>query len=320
MANITDVSRLANVSKATVSRVLSGNRGVREESRLAVLQAVEQLNYRPNALARSLANQTTDCIGVVLSARDTGRLTQLLPLLESELSRHNRHMLVRFADGATRQQEALDELLGGRCDAVLLIGADTALHADDRVVQLDGIDGASAINLSYDYAFACESACRFLLGKGHRQIALLSAQLNTPIGLQMVQGYQQALQLQSLPYNRQLVLEAGEHQQALLGLLNRYLPFTALVVQQDAMAAEAMRLLREFNLQVPHDVSLISLEGSSLAEQLNPPLTCIEYPSDRLAEEAVRMTVQLLDGHALPSTEQQRFSGRLVSRDSVQSR
>ena len=85
MANITDVSRLANVSKATVSRVLSGNRGVREESRLAVLQAVEQLNYRPNALARSLANQTTDCIGVVLSARDTGRLTQLLPLLESEL-------------------------------------------------------------------------------------------------------------------------------------------------------------------------------------------------------------------------------------------
>lgn len=320
MANITDVSRLANVSKATVSRVLSGTRGVREESRLAVLQAVEQLNYRPNAMARSLANQSTDCIGVILSARETGRITSLLPLLERELSQVNRHLLIRFAEGQAQQQAAADELLGGRCDAIVMIGASAPLARDERLIQLDGVAAASDINLSYDFVFACESACRFLLGKSHRQIALLVESLTTPSGLQMVQGYQQALQHQSLPYNRQLVIEAGDNQQALLGLLNRYLPFTALVVQHDAQAAEAMRLLREFNLQVPQDVSIVSLEGSTLASQLNPALTCIEYPSERLAQEAVRLTLQVLGGHALPSAEQQKFTGRLVTRDSVQNR
>ena len=90
--------------------------------------------------------------------------------------------------------------------------------------------------------------------------------------------------------------------------------------QHDAQAAEAMRLLREFNLQVPQDVSIVSLEGSTLASQLNPALTCIEYPSERLAQEAVRLTLQVLGGHALPSAEQQKFTGRLVTRDSVQNR
>ena len=104
MANITDVSRLANVSKATVSRVLSGSRGVREESRLAVLQAAEQLNFRPNATARSLATQATDCVGIILSPQLGNRLASMLPLLEGALAKTGKSMLVRFADEAQQQQ------------------------------------------------------------------------------------------------------------------------------------------------------------------------------------------------------------------------
>ena len=320
MATITDVSRLANVSKATVSRVLSGTRGVREESRLAVLQAVDQLNYRPNAMARSLATQATDCIGVILSARDTGRIATLLPLLERELAQAGRHLLVRFADSGEQQQNAVDELLGGRCDAVLAIATGHPLHSDGCLLQIDGLSDSDQINLGYDFAFASESACRFLLGKGHRQIVLLTEQLLSPVGQQMLQGYQQALQHQSLPYNRQLVLEYGTNPQALLGLLNRYLPFTALVVQHDGQAAEAMRLLREFNLQVPHDISLISLEGTPMAAHLNPPLTCIEYPAEQMAQEAVRLVISQLEGLPLPAPEQLRLTGRLMPRESVMAR
>src|SRR5471032_3410134 len=70
MANINDVSRLAQVSKATVSRVLSGSRNVKEESRLAVMRAVEVLNYKPNVIAQSLSNQSTGCIGVVCASEN----------------------------------------------------------------------------------------------------------------------------------------------------------------------------------------------------------------------------------------------------------
>ena len=73
MSTINDVSRLAGVSKATVSRVLSGSRGVKEASRQAVLKAVDELNYRPNVIAQSLLSQSTGCIGVICAGKTLTR-------------------------------------------------------------------------------------------------------------------------------------------------------------------------------------------------------------------------------------------------------
>lgn len=317
MVNITDVSRLANVSKATVSRVLSGSRGVREESRLAVLQAAEQLNFRPNATARSLATQETNCVGIILSSQLGNRLASLLPLLEDALVRMGKSMLVRFADNASQQQKTVDELLGGRCDGVLVLNSKQPLNPDERIVQLDGVSDSSNVNISYDLTFATESACRFLLGKGHRQIVLMLEDKSSPAGHSAIQGYQQALQQQSIPINTQLIMDSAENQQALLGLLNSYQPFTAIVVQQDAQAADAMRLLREFNLAIPNDISIMSLEGTNLAEQLNPPLTCIEYPVERLVQESVNI---LLAKSKFNMVEQKKYLGKLVVRESVVTR
>ncbi len=85
MPTIDDVSRLANVSRATVSRVLTGTRGVREESREAVLRAVEELNYRPSFAAQNLASQTSSHVGLVISAQDESHGARLLPLLSQAL-------------------------------------------------------------------------------------------------------------------------------------------------------------------------------------------------------------------------------------------
>ncbi len=78
MSTINDVSRLAGVSKATVSRVLSGSRGVKEASRQAVLQAAEALNYRPNMIAQSLLSQSTGCIGVICARDNINQTTSYL--------------------------------------------------------------------------------------------------------------------------------------------------------------------------------------------------------------------------------------------------
>lgn len=83
MSTINDVSRLAGVSKATVSRVLSGSRGVKEASRLAVLKAVEELNYRPNVIAQSLLTQSTGCIGVICAQENINQTTGYLYALKN---------------------------------------------------------------------------------------------------------------------------------------------------------------------------------------------------------------------------------------------
>jgi len=96
MPTIDDVSRLANVSRATVSRVLTGTRGVREESREAVLRAVEELNYRPSFAAQNLASQTSSHVGLVISAQDESHGARLLPLLSQALKGLNKSLLVQY--------------------------------------------------------------------------------------------------------------------------------------------------------------------------------------------------------------------------------
>ena len=119
MSTINDVSRLAGVSKATVSRVLSGSRGVKEASRQAVLQAAEALNYRPNMIAQSLLSQSTGCIGVICAQDNINQTTSYLYALEKQLSQHQKHLLLRFANTSNGVMSSLEELTCGLCDNVL---------------------------------------------------------------------------------------------------------------------------------------------------------------------------------------------------------
>src|SRR5471030_1362394 len=141
MATINDVSRLARVSKATVSRVLSGNRGVREESRKAVLKAAGALNYQPNQIAQSLSGQSTGCVGVICAMESMQDAVNYLPALEKQFRRRNKHLLLRFADDAAGVESALFSMGRGLCDAMIIIGARFELPPlDSDVVLIDCLD------------------------------------------------------------------------------------------------------------------------------------------------------------------------------------
>ncbi|MFM2484455.1 LacI family DNA-binding transcriptional regulator [Celerinatantimonas yamalensis] len=312
MATITDVSRLANVSKATVSRVLTGNRGVRQESREAVLKAVETLNYRPNIFAQSLANEYSNQVAVVLREADVNRLSAHLPQLARGIQAQGLEMTLGFVASSAQIDEQLQRLSQFNPVATIVLGVDDDLSTHDRVIQI----GMGEQAIHYDYPFACESAVRYLLSQGHRQIAIWLDDDEPKIRDALLDGYRQALQNQSLPFNRQLVVN-GPHdsEQSLLELLNRYLPFSALLVRRDSDAATAIRLLREFNITVPQEVSLMSLEDSPLAVQLCPPLTCIHYPIDSLLDAVLDRLAQLL--HKQTRSPQTLLRGNLVIRDSV---
>ncbi len=312
MATITDVSRLANVSKATVSRVLSGSRGVKEESRLAVVKAAEELNYRPNAAAQTLANQYSNYIGVILSTTDAGQVSTYLPLLSKALKSEGKHMLVHFADSDSEQLKLIGDL-DQHCDAIITIGGSVSSSAyNEKVVSIDGDAGTS---VGYDFAFAAESASRFLISKGHSSIAIIVDDEGFA-AQQSLTGYKTALQNSALPINRQLLVTANNNtEQAIMALLNSYHPFTALIVMRDSQAAIAMRLLRDFNLATPQEVSIISLEDSTLAEQLNPPLTCISYPSQQIVDLAIEKLLQCLNGKL--DEKKPLITGSLINRQSV---
>ncbi|ASA55891.1 LacI family DNA-binding transcriptional regulator [Vibrio gazogenes] len=318
MVTITDVSRLANVSKATVSRVMSGSRGVKQESREAVLRAAEELNYRPNIMAQSLATQKSDYIGVVLTSSDTGQVSTFLPLLCDALKQRDKRMLVSFADTPEESHRVMESWGHGQCDAIISFGGDIPASALDKTIAVDSYVHDNCRSISYDYRFACESACRYLSSQGHTSVAILLDGQNYA-SQQVLEGYKIAMQNMSIPINRQLIVSADESAElAVMNLVNSYSSFTSLIVMKDSHAAVAMKLLQDFNLSTPQDVSILSLEDSSLAKQLTPALTCISYPSERLIAVLMKELDNFLERH--PSENKSSIQGNLVVRDSVVNR
>ncbi|WEP49028.1 LacI family transcriptional regulator [Cronobacter dublinensis subsp. beijingensis] len=289
MSTINDVSRLAGVSKATVSRVLSGSRGVKEASRQAVLKAVDELNYRPNVIAQSLLSQSTGCIGVICAQDNINQTTGYLYALEKQLSQHQKHLLLRFANSKQEVMQALDELTSGLCDDVLIIGARFPLNiTQENVILVDCMESENAPSLQYDHAFAVETACNYLIRQNRRQIALIYP-YGSGFADQVLLGYKLALERNFLPFNRNLVfMDATSSSVALQELLNNAttVNFNALLVADDQEAQRVIPQLQAFNKSVPEEIMVFSLAGTLHMPGI-PTIPAIEYSMDVMAARIV---------------------------------
>lgn len=289
MSNINDVARLAQVSKATVSRVLSGSRGVKEESRQAVLRAAEILNYKPNAIAQSLSSQSTHCIGVICATEHIQQSTGYLQALEKQLNQHHKHLLLRFANDHDSVAQAAQELSNGLCDALLVVGARFSLPPlDDDIMLIDCLSGSNALSIQCDHVFAAETAVHYLCNQKRRQIALINF-ASGEAAAQTLEGYHQALHNHVVPFNRQLVIEDESSVRiALQRLINRGVKFSALLVTDDTQAQEAMMMLNQYQLHVPEQVMVFSLDGSTRMPGANA-IPAIKYPLESIARRAVEL-------------------------------
>lgn len=254
---------------------------------------------------------------MVINTSDAASVNSHLPVISRRLKAMNKLMLVQFAESSDEQQHALFEL-NSQCEAVIMINATINTSAFDNVLHMDGTVTDVQTSVGFDYQFAAESACRYLLGKGHRKIALLVDDLTQANCSELLSGYKNTIQNLSLPYDRRLVIEAKQNpEQSLLGLINSFTQYSAIVVKRDIYAAEAMCLMRQFNIQVPKYVSVISLEDSPLAQQLNPTLTCISHSSHQLAQVCMDNLEHMLEKTSLKMKDSPLLSGRLICCESV---
>lgn len=324
MTTILDVCRLANVSKATVSRVLSGNRKVKEDTRDVVMRAVEQLNYRPNQLAQTLATKVSNTVGVITNGLTDSQLGQILRQLDAALWGQGRSfILANGVDSAASLADKLNFLAARHCDAILVLGKNYDHRwFDDLEVSnlpplltmnqaLDEIDG-----VQFDQVLTAELACNYLYSHGHTQIAVL---LESGRGGElMLQGYRHALENRSLPFNKQMVTQHADAATAISMLINRYIPFTAVLVPDDHQAIEVIRTLAQYNIQVPQEVSVISLMTGIEGERYTPAITGFEVPEEKMLQSLLRLLDDAIKGGGEGGTDVTReFMGKLVIRQSV---
>ncbi|MER5514966.1 LacI family DNA-binding transcriptional regulator [Streptomyces sp. NPDC002763] len=312
MPTMADVARSAGVSVATVSHVLNETRPVLPHTRQAVLDAIEELGYTPNTLARSLVTSRTRSIGLAVSAISNPYFTEILQGVEAAALEHGYSLLIADPhDDPEHERKVVQLLHERRVDGVIVApSADPSAllayldrHAVPTVLLDRVIDGRADTAPRFDQVCAenTEPTARLvthLAGLGHRRIGLVAGLPGLSTTGERITGYRQGLASAGLPLDEGLVVpghsESAGAERATAALMSLTVPPTALVTANNAMTIGALRALREHGLSVPDDIALCCFDDFAWADLFSPRLTAVAQPSREIGVEAVRVLLERL--------------------------
>lgn len=332
MSTMQEVAKRAGVSKATVSRVLSGKGYTSEETKELVYKAIEETGYRPNLLARNLATQKSLCIGLVVTNTlyAGSYFSELLSQAAKKLEANGRQLiLVDGKHSADEEKAAIDFLLDLRCDAVIIyprfmsvdeMDALVEKHKQPIMVMNRKLRKHQSHCICCDHHGASFQATQHLIERGHRDIAFITGSMDSPTAIDRLAGYKAALNASGIPLRDGLIAfgkwTPASGAEATAGLLQQPVRFSALVASNDDMAVGAMKTLNASGLSVPGDVSIIGFDNIPTAAFLQPALSSIKDPVSEMINEVIERLISMLDGGYWSAKSL--FSSRLVMRDSVQ--
>jgi LacI family transcriptional regulator len=329
VATIREVSRLARVSPATVSRVLNGTTPVADPTRERVLAAVAALDYRPNAFARGLATNRSGGIGITVNEVSSPYFGAFVAGVEQVARERGIHLMVSsgFADAAA-EHASIEFLLDRRCDG-LVVQAEALL--DEELIDLVRNGPAPVVVFGRPIA-EIEDACvvlnnelggalaaQYLLAHGHRRIGHVTGPLSYPDARDRLHGYRRALRAAGVDPVDRYVVESNFQEEggarAAARLLDRAPEITAIFFGNDQMAAGGMRTLREAGLDVPNDISVVGFDDVFLAQYLTPSLTTVRQPLVDMGRAAAHLLLARLENDGREVVH--RFDPELVERQSV---
>ncbi|MFI7023222.1 LacI family DNA-binding transcriptional regulator [Micromonospora sp. NPDC049900] len=331
-ARLSDIAQQADVSEATVSRVLNDRPGVAPETRQAVLTALDVLGYERPARLRK---RSAGLVGLVVPELDNPIFPAFAQIIESALAPTGfTPVLCTQTPGGVREDEYVEMLLDRQVSGIVFV---SGLHADtaadhDRyrtliarplpIVMINGYaPGIPAPFVSCDDREAAELAVSHLGALGHRRIGLITGPDRFVPVQRKVSGYKTAMsrlvqldddELSELTELSLFGVEGGEV--AAGRLIER--GATGIVCGSDLMALGAIRAARQRGLSVPEDLSVVGYDDSPLMAFTDPPLTTMRQPVAAMAVAAVRALVDEINGHAAPHSEYL-FRPELVVRGST---
>lgn len=327
MASIKEVARVAGVSTATVSRVLSNGAHVRPEVRERVMAAVEQLSYRPNLLARSLRSQQSNTIGLIVSDIRNPFFTAISRAVEDTAYDQGYSLLLCNTD-EDPDKEAIylnlmhDQNVAGVIFSPTLQTADhySASHITFPTVVVDrSVKDADVDTVLLDNVDAAYRLCTHLIEQGYRRIAVLYGETSTT-GRERYKGFEKALRehhLSSAPDHLRGVppkIETGYT--ATLKMLDSSHPPDALFTTNSLLAAGALQAIRERNLTIPTDIALVTFDETTWASLVQPPLTLITQPTYEIGKTATELLLQRI-ADPKRATRQVMMKGQLLVRGST---
>jgi DNA-binding LacI/PurR family transcriptional regulator len=326
-AVMSDVARLAGVSHQTVSRVLNGHPSVSPDTRERVLQAVRQLNYRPNAMARGLAGRRSRVLGVV--SFDTILYGPAATLLGIERAARAAGYGVSIV---TLEQldragvvDAVNTLADQSVAGVVIIApqmaAVAALHSLPRGIPAVAVEsdvGGHIPAVAVDQLAGARLAVEHLLSLGHETVWHIAGPRDWLEGRDRIDGWRTALEDAGRPVPPMIAGDWSARSGYEAGSLLVTRPdVTAIFAANDHTALGVLRAAHEHRISVPDQLSIVGFDDIPEAEYLSPPLTTVRQDFDEVGRRAIATLLQLLDAEQTPPPPRTHVQPALIPRRST---
>lgn len=309
-ATIKDVAKAADVSVSTVSLVINNSSLVKVETRYKVLQAIKELNYKPNEYARSLVTKTKKVIGVAWPTTNSSTnwfsfeghtdtyLSELLPSIEKEINKSNYSMMLehfRINDPSIFLPSIMDST---KVDGMLMTGGIVSDEVLQRIQEANiptVLVGSRHPSLDYvdtDPELGMYKSTKYLIEKGHRDIVFINGPDASQSSARKLKGFYRAMEEHALSINDKWITQAeysgAAAYRAMSNIWDMNIRPTAIIGGFDCITIGALRFLYEKGLNCPKDISAIGFEDSILAEYSYPPLTTVRVHKEQIGIEACK--------------------------------
>ncbi|WP_102026751.1 catabolite control protein A [Salirhabdus sp. Marseille-P4669] len=326
---IYDVAREANVSMATVSRVVNGNPNVKPATRKKVLEAIDRLGYRPNAVARGLASKKTTTVGVIIPDISSVFFAELARGIEDIATMYKYNIILSNSDqNKNKEIHLINTMLGKQVDGIVFMGGEiTEEHIKEfqsspvPVVLAATVDKTMTIpSVNINYEEASYEIVKQLIDSGNKRIALLSGALDTDVDVQKLNGYKKALTEAGLDMKDELIINGDYSYQAGMDAVAEFLKLeekpTAIFVASDEMALGAIHGVQDNGLFVPQDIEVVGFDNTRLASMVRPTLTTVVQPMYDIGAVAMRLLTKYMNKETVDE-QNVILPHRIIERDST---
>lgn len=295
--NIKYLASLLNMAPSTVSRALNDSYEISPATKAKVMALAKELNYQPNPYARSLRANSSKTIGVIIPERINNFFAQVIDGLESVTQEYGFHLLVYNShEDVEQEKKIISYLLGGRVDAIIMsVSSQTSSSEHLIQVQNQGIPIIFFDRIAQDIPTTkfitndFESGylgTKHLIEQGCRKIFFLSLSKEITIGKERLNGYLKAINESGLAFKDSWVLHCTQDENKNAALIEKTLfPIDrpdGIISSVEKLAITTYQVLKKTRLKVPQDVRIVSFSNMSIADLLDPPLSTIAQPADKI--------------------------------------
>lgn len=309
--SIAQIAKICGVSKATVSRVINNSPcGVGEETKKRVREVMDELNYRPNALARSIAVSRSNMIGVIVPDAASLFYPKIIRGITDYMDQKGCSIILGNSDYNPQKEAALlMSMVDKRVDGVILCSgvSDQRFLEEYRKYRVPLVllgrtfdSGISDASMTGDDVKGAKKAVSYLIRGGNRRIAYMEGNREETGAKKRLEGYRGALMEMEVPFDEALLLSGDDSiefgKQAVRGLLERKIPFDAVMTGSDLIAVGAVSELMDQGIGVPEDAEVIGFDNIELAEMFRPALSTVSKPHYEMAQYLAKKIMEVIEG------------------------